>query len=223
MIETIKLLDSNIQIEGTFTHFSNAFYDDKYTKLQFQRFIDCIEVLKMNNIDTGILHVCNSSAFVKFPQMHLNAVRIGSAFTGRLSFQNNLGLKRIAKLESQVTEIKTLPSKFNIGYSNIYKTKKETKIAIIPSGYINGINIELGQDTFRPIDKLRTIVRATKNAFKKQELYVDIAEQKCRILGRIGTFHVIADITGKDIKIGDKAKFNINNILVNPNIQREYI
>lgn len=223
MIETIKLLDSNIQIEGTFTHFSNAFYDDKYTKLQFQRFIDCIEVLKMNNIDTGILHVCNSSAFVKFPQMHLNAVRIGSAFTGRLSFQNNLGLKRIAKLESQVTEIKTLPSKFNIGYSNIYKTKKETKIAIIPSGYINGINIELGQDTFRPIDKLRTIVRATKNAFKKQELYVDIAEQKCKILGRIGTFHVIADITGKDIKIGDKAKFNINNILVNPNIQREYI
>lgn len=223
MIETIKSLDDNIKIEGTFTHFSNAFYDDKYTKLQFKRFIDCIEVLKMNNIETGILHVCNSSAFIKFPHMHLNAVRIGSAFTGRLSFQNNLGLKRIAKLESQVTEIKTLPSKFNIGYSNIYKTKKETKIAIIPSGYINGINIELGQDTFRPIDKLRTIVRATKNAFKKQELYVDIAEQKCKILGRIGTFHVIADITGKDIKIGDKAKFNINNILVNPNIQREYI
>ena len=222
MIEAIKLLD-NIQIEGTYTHFSNAFYDDKYTKLQFERFINCIEVLKMNNINTGMLHVCNSSAFVKFPEMHLNAVRIGSAFTGRLSFSNNLGLKRIAKMQSQVTEIKTLPPNFNIGYSNIYKTKKQTEIAVIPCGYADGLNLQLGQDTFRPIDKLRNIVRATKNAFKKQELHVEIVDQKCKILGRIGTFHVIADITGKNIKIGDEAIFDINNILVNPNIQREYI
>ena len=40
MIETLKPLQ-NIKIEGTFTHFSNAYYDDKYTKIQFDRFIDC--------------------------------------------------------------------------------------------------------------------------------------------------------------------------------------
>ena len=65
IIKTIKPLQ-NIKIEGTFTHFSNAYYDDKYTKTQFNRFIDCIETLKMNDIETGMLHVCNSSAFVKF-------------------------------------------------------------------------------------------------------------------------------------------------------------
>ena len=100
MIETIKNL-KNIEIEGTFTHFSNAFYDDKYTKMQFKNFIDCIEVLKMNDINPGILHVCNSAAFIKFPEMHLNAVRIGSAFTGRLPFQNKLGLKRIGTLQTR--------------------------------------------------------------------------------------------------------------------------
>ena len=50
LIQTLKSL-KNIEIEGTYTHFSNAFYDEKYTKMQFDRFIDCIEILKLNEIN----------------------------------------------------------------------------------------------------------------------------------------------------------------------------
>lgn len=221
MIEAIKNL-KNIEIEGTFTHFSNAFYDDNYTKLQFKNFIDCIEVLKMNDINPGMLHVCNSAAFIKFPEMHLNAVRVGSAFTGRLAFKNNLGLKKIGNLETQVAEIKELPKGYNIGYSNSYKTKKETKIAVIPCGYIDGIALEVGKDMFRPIDKLRYIVNDIKAIFKKQERQVIINGQACKIIGRIGTFHIIADITGKEINIGNKVTLQINPTLVNPQVIREY-
>ena len=221
MIEALKSAE-NLKIEGTYTHFSISFFDDKYTKLQFQRFIDCIEVLKMNKINTGILHVCNSSAFIKFPSMHLNAVRIGSAFLGRLSIPNKLGLKKIGCLESEVAEIKELPKNFNIGYSNTYKTKKETDIAIIPCGYMDGINMQTGRDTFRGIDKLRYIVRDIKDAMKKQALYVNIGGQECKILGRVGTYHVCADITGKNIKIGDEAIFNIYPGYVDSSIRREY-
>ena len=75
---------------------------------------------------------------------------------------------------------------------------------------------------FRPVDKFRYIVRDIKDAFKKQNHIVTINGQKCEILGRIGTFHVTVDITGKDIKIGDKATFEVNTTLVNSNVERIY-
>ena len=221
VIDIIKKSE-NIKIEGTFTHFSISFYNQKYTELQFNRFIDAVEILQKNEIKTGILHVCNSSAFLKYPSMHLNAVRVGSVFLGRLSFQNNLGLRRIAKLETNVVEIKELPKKFNVGYSNTYSTKKETKVAIIPSGYMNGINITSGKDMFRNIDKLRYIVRDFKDLLKKQAIYVKINGQNCKVLGRIGTYHLTCDITGKAVNIGDKVEIEINTKFVDSNIRREY-
>ena len=221
LIEALKEM-KNIEIQGTFSHFSISFFDDKYTKLQFKRFIDVIEVLKMNDIKTGMLHICNSSAFVKFPTMHLNAVRIGSAFLGRLSFTNHLGLKKIGYMESEVSEIKELPKGFNIGYSNTYKTKRDTKIAVIPCGYMNGINITNDRDMFRTVDKLRYIVRDIKDFFKKQNKYVKVNGQNCEVLGRIGTYHVICDVTNKEVEIGDKAVFDINPKFVDSILKREY-
>ncbi len=221
MIEALKKM-KNIKIEGTFSHFSTSFYDDKYTQKQFQRFIDCIEVLKMNEIETGMLHICNSSAFLKFPTMHLNAVRIGSAFLGRISCPNTIGLKKIAHLESQVAEIKKLPKGFNIGYSNIYKTPKEMKVAIIPCGYMNGVNVKNDKDMFRTIDKMRYLLENVKSFFKKQAMYAKIKDTNCEILGRIGTYHVVCDIGEKDIKIGDKVIFSVNTKFVDSEIRREY-
>ncbi len=217
-LEKIK----NINIIGTYSHFSISFYDDEYTKMQYIRFMEVIEYLKQNNISTGMLHICNSSAALKSKEYHLDAVRIGSAFLGRLSFINTMGLKKIGHLESRVTETKKLPKGFNIGYSNIYKTKNETDIAIIPVGYMNGLNVKNDKDMFRFVDKLRYIWEDVRRIFKNNDMYIEINGKRCRILGKIGTYHLTCNITGKDIKIGDIAKINIHPKFVDSSIRREY-
>ena len=222
MVDIIKSW-KNIQIDGVFSHFSIAFYGNgKESKEQFNRYMQCVDTLNNNNINTGMLHICNSSAFLRFNDMHLDAVRIGSALLGRLSIPNTWGFKKVGYLKSNVTEIKVLPAGYNIGYSNSYTTTKETKIAIIPCGYADGINVKVDRDMFRTVDKLRYIVRDIKDALKSKKLYVNINGEQCEILGRIGMFHVCANITGKVIKINDEAKFEINPMFVDSNITRDY-
>lgn len=227
ILEALKNLE-NIQIEGTFSHFSLAFYEkNEYTQEQFKRFIDVVEYLKQNKIETGMLHICNSSAFLKFKHMRLNAVRIGSAFLGRISIPNIYGLKKIAYLKSNVSEIKELQKGYNIGYSNAFTTKNKTKVAIIPCGYSDGFNVKEQRDMFRKRDKLRYIVRDIKDSFKDKSLYVEIKINskeytKCKVLGRIGMYHITVDITGKDVKIGNEVKLNINPIFIQNTIRREY-
>ena len=176
----------------------------------------------MNEIETGMLHICNSSAFLKFPNQYLNGVRIGSAFLGRIIVPNRNGLRKIGYLKSNIAEIKMLQKRNNIGYSNSFKTKKDTNVAIIPCGYADGINLKVDKDMFRFVDKLRCISRDLKDLLKKQKLEVEINGEKCKILGRIGMCHIVVDVTGKAVKINDEVKISVNPIYVNSNIERIY-
>jgi len=223
IVEAIKSWNY-IEIEGMFSHFSIAFYGNgQESREQYGRFVGCVEELKNNGINPEILHVCNSSAVLRFPEMHLNAVRVGSLLLGRLSIPNEWGFKRVGYLTSNVAEIKTLPSGYNIGYSNSCKTKKDTKIAIVPCGYADGFNVKVDKDMFRPIDKLRYIVRDIKDAFKKQDIFVKINGEKCKVLGRLGMFHVSVDITNKNINVNDEVVFEVSPMLVDSKIRRLYI
>ena len=170
-----------------------------------------------------MLHICNSSAVLRFPDMHLNAVRVGSVLLGRLSIPNEWGFKKIGHLISNVAEIKTIPAGYNIGYSNSYKTKKETKIAIVPCGYADGFNIKVDKDMFRIIDKLRYVVRDIKDAFKKQQINVKINDENCKVLGRLGMFHVSVDVTGKNVEINDEVRFEVSPMFVDYNVPRKYV
>lgn len=224
IIKTIKSLNKNIEVQGIFTHFSLAYYkNSKSTIKQYSAFMEVIEALESENINIKLKHVCNSPAFINFPEMRLNCARIGSAFLGRVNASANLGLKKIGILQSQVTQIKNLPKDFNVGYLDTYKTKKETKVAIIPIGYIDGYNMGTKEDMFRTVDKLRNLKHQIHKLFTKQQLKICINNNYYNIIGKIGMYHITVDITNGNVNIGDIANLDVNPVFVNSTVKREYV
>ena len=225
MSEAAKIILSleKCEIVGCFSHFSDAFSKSStHTTAQFNRFCSAVQDLSLRGIDVKMRHICNSSAFLKYNNMHLDAVRIGSAFLGRVLVKNELQLEKIAYLESEICEIKTLPPGYNIGYANTYKTKKETKIAVIPVGYMDGFGVVKKDDTYRFFDCARYIYHNVCSIFKDMRTYVKIKNTPCPILGRISMFNIVADVSGKDVFCGDKVVLECNPILIDSAVVRQY-
>lgn len=213
-----------LKIEGTFSHFSYAYYkNNKFVNRQFRIFKECIGILKENGINTGILHICNTSAFIKYPEMHLDAVRIGSALIGRMQVENELHLKKIGKFYATISEIKNIKKGETIGYSNSEKAKKDLKVAVLQAGYIDGLNSGKYNDTFKSIDKIRIIKHAITDLFKDKHIYYYLNHNKCRVIGMIGMNHCILDVTNIEANIGDKVLIQASPLNINTKIRREYI
>jgi len=212
---------SNIKIDGTYSHFAESYAEDeKNTRNQLDKFLEAVASLRNLNIEPGILHICNSSAFFKYKEMYLNAVRIGSAFSGRLQINNTTGLQRVGYLESAICEIRDLRKGDKIGYSGTCELKKDSRVAIVEAGYSDGIGISGPKDSVRLIDKFRMIKSGLMALTKDGTRYVEIKEKKYPILGRIGMKNFMVDISNSDIQIGDKVKIDINLVLANQKVKR---
>lgn len=217
--EAIKCYNlENLEFTGAYTHFSSAFHNSELTKVQLEMFKDTMEQIKKAGKDVGILHASNSPALLNVEGVTLDSVRIGSAFTGRVITKNKTKLNRIGSLEAEVIEIKTVPKGYAIGYNGLYKTKRETKIAIVPIGHYDGFGLTKEKE----IADLHSVLSQLKKYLKKQQMYVRINGRMYSVIGEIGLSHTAVDITDSDVKIGDTASVDISPLMVNPRIKRIY-
>ncbi len=219
VIKTLRL--KNLDCPGIYSHFSCAF-EKQYniTKKQFNKFMKLVSYIEAFDFKFEIKHIANSSAALRFPETRLDAVRLGSAILGRLPIPNTYGLKKLAWMETEVLAVKTLKADCNIGYGNTCSTKTITDIAIVPIGYKDGYMTEKSPDTYRLRDILRMIVNALRMWRKKN--FVEINGVSYKLLGRVGMYNIVVDVTGSDVKVGDTVKLNINPLLINSNIEKEY-
>ena len=200
----------NLVITGIFTHFHSAFCNEKATRAQFEAFNGLIERLNAAGYETGMAHCCNSHAFVRHPEMHMDAVRIGSAFLGRLSFKERLGLRRVGYAECTVDEVREIPKGQTIGYGAGYKAKSQMRVAVIGLGWYNGFTAERENDLYRRRDCLRNILKNLKYLFIPRRIIVEVNGKKCRVLGHVGMVHAVVDVNGIDCSIGDRVTAQVN-------------
>lgn len=203
----------NIVVGGIYTHFHSAFNNDHATREQFLRFRQVVKEIQDAGYETGTVHCCNSSAFLRYPEMYCDGVRLGSALLGRVAVQNRLALRRIGYVEADVEEIRWLPAGATTGYSAAWKAKRPTQIAILSVGWFHGLGTENGHDLFRARDCVRKILHYCRILLTGKCLTVQIGEHNCKVLGRVGMLHCAVDVTGTDIKVGDHAIININPLV----------
>lgn len=203
----------NIVVGGVYTHFHSAFCSERATREQFLRFCQVVKEIQDAGYETGTVHCCNSSAFLRYPEMYCDGVRLGSALLGRVTGTNRLGLRRIGYVEADVEELRWLPAGATTGYGAAWKAKRPTQVAILSVGWYHGFGTENGHDLFRARDCIRAILHYCRILLTGKTLTVQIGENKCKVLGRIGMLHCAVDVTGTDIKVGDHAIVNINPLV----------
>ena len=118
-----------------------------------------------------------------------------------------------------MVDVKTVPAGYAIGYNGLFKTKRETKIAIVPIGHYDGFGFEKERETA----DLHYVLSAAKQFVKKKQMYMRINGRMFHVIGELGLSHTAVDITDSDVKAGDTASVDLSPLMVNPRLERVYI
>lgn len=91
-------------------------------------------------------------------------------------------------------------------------------------GYIDGLNKNKLRDDFSFKNNIICALMEIRKIFKDNSLKAKINGKKYKIIGKLGMYHAIIDITGDfDIKTGDEVILYITPMQANDEIRREYI
>lgn len=200
----------DLDVQGIYTHFYSAYDSEKATRAQFAQFQQVLSNLNTRGIHPGLRHCCNSSAFLKYPEMHLDAVRLGSAVLGRLAFTGFSDLKPVGWCEAQIEVLRELPKGHSVGYGAGWTARRPTKIAVFSVGYYQGFGAPARNDLSRFRDCLVGVLSNIKAFLTHRAIYVTINGQRARVLGHVGMVQTICDVTDIPCKIGDTIRIEIN-------------
>lgn len=132
--------NSNIEVEGLYSHLSSADFDKEYTQNQLEIFKNAKEVVVKEFPDIKYFHICASNGILNCSNDLYNLVRPGIIMYGYPSFENvRMDLKPVAVLKSKITFLKEVEAGTSISYSRKFVTSRKSKIATVPIGYADGI------------------------------------------------------------------------------------
>lgn len=192
--EVIGLLsdDQFLKIKSVFTHLAASDEPDldSFTNEQFETFekyADLFNKAFPYKIDK---HVLNSAGIERFSEKQYDMVRLGIGLYGISNI--GLPLENIGTLKSTISQVKQTNAGETVGYNRKEVIAKESKIAIIPLGYADGLDRKLGN--------------RNGCAF--------VNGKRVQIIGNICMDMLMLDVSGVEVKQGDKVEFFGPNISI---------
>jgi len=211
-----------VRLAGTYTHLATSTEKEcQPAKDQLKKFNNAILSIRQAFLDPGIVHVANSAAILRLPESHFDMVRPGTILYGQYPSRfvpRVLDLRDTWKLKARISFIKTVPAGYMIGYGGEHRTKQESKIAVIPLGWADGLT--LIPESLARRGLLRTIA---SKIFRRPALTVSIHGKKVPVVGRIAMQMCSVDVTHiPEAAIGDEVIVPARRVTTNPLLPRVY-
>jgi len=133
----------NLEVEGIMTHLAAADdpQDDDYTRQQMAAFQGLLDELERRGYAFRYVHAANTAALVRFPETHLNMVRLGLGIYGMYpseTLRSLIHLEQVITFYTKISQIKEHPPGRSISYNRRFMTERPCRIATLPVGYNDG-------------------------------------------------------------------------------------
>lgn len=178
------LASENLEIDAVFTHFATA--DDpesplfEIQRVRFERALAQVEGLGAR---PRYRHAANSAALLRDSRVWFDRVRPGLLLYGIVPppLGSTLTLTPAMTLTSRIVAVKGVRTGEEVGYGARFTAERPTRIAIVPAGYADGLDLRLeGRGT------------------------VLIRGRRVPIVGAVSMDMLTADVTGLEVSPGDE-------------------
>ncbi len=156
-----------IKCDGLASHFPQA--DERnlsQTSEQFIRFEKVSTAAKQIQKSKLTIHTANSGGILYFPQTCCDMVRAGISLYGYypdgmvgIEAEKNEKLQPAMSFSTRVLQVKTVAAGVGVGYGHTFKTEHETRLAVLPVGYEDGLSRSLSNKGEVLIHGKRAIIR----------------------------------------------------------------
>lgn len=177
----------DIVIDGIYTNFAAAdtLFEAAYTHEQLQRFQSVVDSLLATGLEIPRVHAADSAAILTFPASYFTMVRAGICLyriNPSLDVSCPPSARRVLSWITTVSQTKTVPAGWPVGYQAEFRTERETRLAMIPVGYADGF---------------RSLPRNWGEVL--------VSGKRARLLGRVGMDRCAIDITHlPNVRTGDE-------------------
>ncbi|MDX2189596.1 MAG: bifunctional UDP-N-acetylmuramoyl-tripeptide:D-alanyl-D-alanine ligase/alanine racemase [Bacteroidota bacterium] len=183
-----------VHIASVFSHLAGADEErfEKFTKEQFENLQIAVKEIRKAGYHF-MTHILNSAGILRYPEMHMDMVRLGIGLYGVEANQmEQTKLVPIGTLKTTVSQVKKIKMGSTVGYSRNGRIKKDTTIAVIGIGYGDGYN------------------RAFSNGVGK----VWVGGKLAPVIGNVCMDMTMIDVTDIAVKEGDEVEIFGKNISI---------